>query len=109
MALAPCRECGTEISTEAKACPKCGAVPKRPKRTKWWLWLPLGAIAAFLGFGAVLNSTPEGQAKSRDRQAIALCWSNQASRSNSAGSAQFIAGACERMEREYRARYNAEP
>ena len=24
MALMPCPECGTEISTEAAACPKCG-------------------------------------------------------------------------------------
>lgn len=26
MALKPCRECGNPVSTEAKACPKCGAV-----------------------------------------------------------------------------------
>jgi len=24
MALAPCRECGTDISSEAASCPKCG-------------------------------------------------------------------------------------
>lgn len=24
MALAKCRECGTEVSEEAKVCPKCG-------------------------------------------------------------------------------------
>lgn len=27
MALVKCKECGTEVSTEAKACPKCGAKP----------------------------------------------------------------------------------
>lgn len=26
MALKPCRECGKEVSTEAKACPHCGAI-----------------------------------------------------------------------------------
>ena len=25
MALKKCKECGTEISSEAKACPKCGS------------------------------------------------------------------------------------
>lgn len=28
MALTTCRECGHEVSTAARACPKCGAVPK---------------------------------------------------------------------------------
>ena len=28
MALEPCRECGRTISTEAVACPHCGAPPK---------------------------------------------------------------------------------
>lgn len=28
MALVKCRECGTEVSTKAVACPKCGAVQK---------------------------------------------------------------------------------
>ena len=31
MALANCSECGKEVSTEAKACPHCGA--KQPQRT----------------------------------------------------------------------------
>jgi predicted RNA-binding Zn-ribbon protein involved in translation (DUF1610 family) len=31
MALVPCRECGREVSTEAQACPQCGApAPTRP-------------------------------------------------------------------------------
>ena len=29
MALRACRECGTEVSTEAKTCPKCGAPSRR--------------------------------------------------------------------------------
>jgi hypothetical protein len=31
MALKPCRECGKEISTEAQACPYCGAPAKAPE------------------------------------------------------------------------------
>lgn len=30
MALIKCHECGTEVSTEAKTCPKCGAKVKKP-------------------------------------------------------------------------------
>lgn len=29
MAIVPCKECGNDISTEAKACPKCGAPPPK--------------------------------------------------------------------------------
>lgn len=29
MSLTTCKECGTEISTQADSCPKCGAVLKR--------------------------------------------------------------------------------
>lgn len=28
MALIKCHECGTEVSTDAKTCPKCGATPR---------------------------------------------------------------------------------
>jgi hypothetical protein len=30
MALKPCKECGYKFSTEAAACPHCGAKPKQP-------------------------------------------------------------------------------
>lgn len=50
MALFACAECKTEISTTARACPKCGA---RVPRTKWWLWGPLGAIALLFVWGAM--------------------------------------------------------
>lgn len=30
MSVKPCHECGNQVSTEAKACPHCGAKPKKP-------------------------------------------------------------------------------
>lgn len=37
MALINCKECGNEVSSKAKACPKCGAsVPKGPNRLLLW-------------------------------------------------------------------------
>jgi len=43
MALVACRECKTQISTEAKICPKCGAKP--PRRTSTFTWIVLGLVA----------------------------------------------------------------
>lgn len=37
MALTKCKECGNEVSTDAAACPKCGAKPKR--RTGCFTWM----------------------------------------------------------------------
>jgi hypothetical protein len=44
-----------------------------------------------------------------ERRAIKLCWEDQAKKSNSPEAARFIAGACEKMERDFRAKYNASP
>ncbi|SEN54749.1 zinc-ribbon domain-containing protein [Duganella sp. CF517] len=44
MALVKCKECGTEVSTEAKACPKCGAKP--PKKVGLLGWIAV----LFVGF-----------------------------------------------------------
>lgn len=57
MAMTRCRECGHEISTTARSCPSCGG---KVPRTKWWLWVPLGLVAAFLGYGALI---PENEAQ----------------------------------------------
>lgn len=65
MAMMKCRECGKDMSDSARACPGCGW--KRPT-TKWWLWVPLALVAAFLLFGA---SIPEY--KGRAMEARALC------------------------------------
>ena len=37
MALTKCKECGTEISTKAEQCPKCGA--KAKKKTSLFAWI----------------------------------------------------------------------
>lgn len=53
MALIKCAECGHQISTDAKACPSCGAKP--PKRTSLLTWA-LGGLFAIGVIGAVANS-----------------------------------------------------
>jgi hypothetical protein len=106
MAMIKCSECSKEMSTKAAACPNCGA--KRP-RSYVWLWVVLAIPVAFLAFGATVANTPEAKAKSTDRDAISLCWDEQAKKSNSAGGAQFIAGACELMKRNFVEKYGHKP
>lgn len=53
MALVKCKECGEEVSTKAKACPKCGA--KAPKKTSLFTWLVVAFIVVAI---FVANQTP---------------------------------------------------
>jgi len=46
MALTACHECGTQVSTEAVACPSCGAATKRERK----LSLPLGLGILFFPY-----------------------------------------------------------
>lgn len=54
MAMTTCKECGKQVSTEAKACPHCGATaPAKKKSTggigKWLLIVfAIGIVAAVL-------------------------------------------------------------
>lgn len=56
MALIVCKDCGTDVSTSAKACPTCGA--KVPK-VKWWIWIPLGLAVLFFAFPYIAYSSAE--------------------------------------------------
>lgn len=81
----------------------------KPNRFKWWLWVPLGAVAAFFALGAMESSTPEGRARSTERRAIELCWKEHERKSFDASTKQFVAGACERMETDFRAKWGVNP
>lgn len=48
MALTICKDCNTQISNQAKACPKCGAPQK--KSNTWILFLIIILIAGVVGF-----------------------------------------------------------
>ena len=53
MALVACRECGTEISDQAAACPKCGAPPKLTAKSL--LKKPILIAAVVLGFVVLVS------------------------------------------------------
>jgi hypothetical protein len=106
MAITKCHECAHQVSSTASSCPNCGA---KPKRTKWWLWLPLGALGALLVVGATVGSTPEAKARMQDQLAIDLCWDEQKRPSNEPSEARFIAGTCEKMEADFKSKWGYSP
>lgn len=61
MALVKCKECGEDVSTKAKACPKCGA--KAPKKTSLFTWLVLFFII-FIVYAANQSPTSTTSSKS---------------------------------------------
>lgn len=67
MALIKCHECGSEVSAEAKACPKCGAKPSKPTSLTAMLIMILigiGFVAATLrGAQQPEPETPEQKAE----------------------------------------------
>lgn len=59
MALTSCKECGGPVSTNASACPKCGAPPPPPppppKRTSLFTWL-VTAVVCFILFAGITGN-----------------------------------------------------
>lgn len=77
MALIACHECGKEVSTEAKACPACGAkVRKPPKQTSRQTWFVLGGLGLIVVFGVMGGKQRESErvaaeaAKSPEQKAL---------------------------------------
>lgn len=54
MALNKCKECGNEVSTKAKSCPKCGAALKKPGGCLRVLGIIIG-VSIFLGIVSSLS------------------------------------------------------
>lgn len=59
MALTPCRECGKDMSTDARACPHCGAKP--PYRPSLAFILIAGLLVVFGVKAAIESSRPAYQ------------------------------------------------
>lgn len=61
MSLIKCKECGHEISSEAAACPHCGAAPKRKRGCLQWFGLiPLACMALAMAAILLVPSQPPG-------------------------------------------------
>lgn len=108
MALIKCQECRSEVSSFAEACLNCGA---KVPHAKWWLWIPLGLFAAFMGFGMIVGSSPEAQQRSRERAIIEMCWDDFEDRRMVLTFTQrdFLSTTCRQLEAEYRKKWGREP
>lgn len=62
MALVACRECGKEMSSTAKACPQCGALPRRGMSWIAKVLLFLVSLPAALMLLGLLASKTDGSA-----------------------------------------------
>lgn len=109
MALIACAECGGQLSTQAEACPHCGAKTPKPRRSKVPLILLISLPLIFLTWALTRTPTPDESVRLRESEAIALCWKEQERKSNSPGEARFIAGACEKMEVEFKMKHGRAP
>lgn len=107
MALLACCECAKEISSDADACPQCGARQKTAG-VRWWLVIPILSIVAILLISAASQPAPVTE-KSRDQAAIKICWQEHDRKSLTPVEKRFIAGACEKMEQDFVAQHGGKP
>lgn len=70
----------------------------------------VGVLAtAFVAFALHQADSPEGKAKAKLRHGIELCWQEQQRKSLTPDVQRFIAGACEKMERDFEDRFHVRP
>lgn len=93
-------------SMSMASAPAAASPARRPGR--WWLW-PLVAGALFVFWALVRTPSPEEGEKSAARVVIEACWKEQRKKSYDADAARFIAGACEKAEKDFRAKYGVNP
>lgn len=60
MAVKACKDCGGQVSSNAKACPHCGAVAKKGVGILGWLFVLVIVLPVAWGVGTAMNqSTPQ--------------------------------------------------
>lgn len=67
------------------------------------------AVALGMLVLAGCDNSPEAKEKGIKRDAIKLCWQEYDKKSLDEGSKRFIAGACEKMESDFKAKYGVNP
>ncbi|WP_312158130.1 hypothetical protein [Pantoea piersonii] len=66
-------------------------------------------LALSIALLAGCDNSPEAKEKRVDQRAIKLCWENYSKKSLDESSKRFIAGACEKLESDYKSKYNSNP
>jgi thiamine biosynthesis protein ThiC len=73
------------------------------------LYALLGLPIIFVTWAIVRTPSTEEVAMSEARLSIEMCWDDQKTKSYDPSTARFVASACEKMERDYRAKYGRNP
>ncbi|MBY0240310.1 MAG: zinc ribbon domain-containing protein [Burkholderiaceae bacterium] len=77
MALIQCTDCGKNVSTEATACPNCGAKPEKPRSLGTWIFIGLFGLFVFKACGPTdpksslpaVQKTPDELANEKKKEA----------------------------------------
>jgi hypothetical protein len=69
MALIKCKECGHDVSTQAKACPGCGAQVKKPSGARLGLFL-VAVIGVFALIGIAVRNPSTSDQPASDQQPL---------------------------------------
>lgn len=109
MAMVTCGECGREISSQAKACPNCGAKMGRAGIWPWMLLFFAGVCGIFVVLGMREDASEYGQMRKQERAEIARCWNEFQQRSLSPMTRMAVASVCEKMEAEFREKHRSNP
>lgn len=56
MSLRPCKECGNQISSDAKVCPNCGKRQRRSSGAGWGCLAIIGVVALFALIGSLTDN-----------------------------------------------------
>lgn len=66
-------------------------------------------LFAWVAYGVSQSNTPEADERLHERNVIGACHDQQERASLSPGAARNVASICERLEDDYRAKWNREP
>ena len=109
MALITCPKCKAQVSDEAVACPKCGARLPKQKGPNRLLPVLIAIPLLAIGWASVGSSDPVAHEKADARASILACRDTQKARSQTPGETRFDADSCEKMERDFTAKYGHTP
>ncbi len=66
-------------------------------------------VLAFLGFGFFQSHTPQGKQRAEDRLGIEACWNEYKTKARDQATREFIAGACDLMEKNFESTHGRKP
>lgn len=74
MSMVNCRECGKEVSSEAKSCPHCGIKKPAPKKPTSTLTKVVAAgVVGWMAFAITTQADKPQSDELREYQALAMC------------------------------------